>query len=175
MNEIKKIHNTLIVVDRYLRLMGDYWIQYSLVWQIDVCDEWGINRFQTRLRRVWNRFIPHESQVSIYHNQGVVDSLSRLPDNTKKVYFKAKTQERQRFVGCLTVVIHIRKGRLNARVVIVTPWRLCAMQNNECHPLRLKPCRYVQKIQTQLYICRSTTSFCQGFFVVCVYMHINPD
>ena len=24
-----------------------------------------------------NRFIPHESQVSIYHNQGVVHSLSR--------------------------------------------------------------------------------------------------
>ena len=33
----------------------------------------------------------------------------------------------------------------------------------------------VQKYQTQLYICRSTTSLCQGFFVVCVYMHISPD
>ena len=50
----------LDVVDRYLRRMGD-------------------KRFQTRLRRVWNRFIPHESQLSIYHNQGVVDSLSRSP------------------------------------------------------------------------------------------------
>ena len=40
----QRIHNTLIVVDRYLRLMGDK--------------------------------IPHSSQVSIYHNQGVVDSYS---------------------------------------------------------------------------------------------------
>ena len=41
--------------------------------------------------------------------------------------------------------------------------------------LRLQPYGYVQKFQTQLYICRSTTSLCQGFSVVCVYMHINPD
>ena len=27
---------------------------------------------------VWNRFIPHESQVSIYRNQGVVDSYNLL-------------------------------------------------------------------------------------------------
>ena len=33
---------------------------------------------------------------------------------------------------------------------------------------------YIQKYQTELHICRSTTSFCQGFFVVCVYMDINP-
>ena len=57
------------VVDRYLRRMG-------------------IKRFQTRLRRVWNRFIPHESQVSIYHNQGDVDSLSRSPINTNKDVFQ---------------------------------------------------------------------------------------
>ena len=44
----QRIHNTLIVVDRYLRLMGD-------------------KRFQTRRSLVWNRFIPHSSQVSIYH------------------------------------------------------------------------------------------------------------
>ena len=37
----------LDVVGRYLRRMGT-------------------KRFQTRLRRVWNRFIPHESQASIY-------------------------------------------------------------------------------------------------------------
>ena len=39
----QRIHNTLIVVDRYLRIMGDQTIP------------------------VWNRFIPHSSQVSIYH------------------------------------------------------------------------------------------------------------
>ena len=44
----QRIHNTLTVVDRYLRLMG-------------------IKRFQTRRSLVWNRFIPHSSQVSIYH------------------------------------------------------------------------------------------------------------
>ena len=45
----QRIHNTLIVVDRY------------------ICDSWGIKRFQTRRSLVWNCFIPHSSQVSIYH------------------------------------------------------------------------------------------------------------
>ena len=47
----------------------------------------GMKPLQTRLRRVWNRFIPHESQASIYHNQCVVDSLSRSPINTNKDVF----------------------------------------------------------------------------------------
>ena len=42
------IHYTLIVEDRYLRLRG-------------------IIRFHTRRSLVWNRLIPHSSQVSIYH------------------------------------------------------------------------------------------------------------
>ena len=33
-------------------------------------------------------FSPHSSQVSIYYNQGVVDSLSRSPINTDKGVFK---------------------------------------------------------------------------------------
>ena len=152
--------------------MGDKTIQDDAPPSLE---SWGIKRFQTRLRRVWNRFIPHESQVSIYHNQGVVDSLSRSPRNTNKGAFKAKTLEHWRFVGCLTVVIQIRKWRLIACVVMVTPWQLFTMKNNACHPLRLKPYRYVQKYQTQLYICRSTTSLLQGFFVVCIYIRINPD
>ena len=61
-----------------------------------------------------------------------------------------------------------------ACVVMVTSWRLFVMQNTACHALRLKPYRYIQKYQTQLYICRSTKSICQVFFVVCVDMHINP-
>ena len=44
----QRIHNTLIVIDRYLRLTGIKW-------------------FQTRRSLVWNRCIPHSSQVSIYH------------------------------------------------------------------------------------------------------------
>ena len=71
----QRIHNTLIVVNRYLQLMGDY----KNPLQLDVVDRY--------LRRMGdkndsNRFIPHESQVSIYHNQGVMDSLSRSPINT---------------------------------------------------------------------------------------------
>ena len=45
----------LDVVDRYMRLMGDKTIP-----------DWS---------RVWNHFIPHESQVSIYHNQGVAQEM----------------------------------------------------------------------------------------------------
>ena len=146
----------LDVVDRYL-----WWM--------------GIKRFQMRLRRVWNHFLPHSSQVSIYHNQGVVDSLSRSLRNANKGYFKVKAQERRRFIGCLTIVIQIGKWRLIACVVVVMPWQLFVMQINTCHPLRLKPFGYVQKYQTQLYIGRSTSSLCQGFFVVCVYKNINPD
>ena len=37
------------------------------LWLIDTCDSWGIKWFQTRRSLVWNRFIPHSSQVSIYH------------------------------------------------------------------------------------------------------------
>ena len=62
------------------------------------------------------------------------------------MYFKVKTQERRHFVGCLTVVTQIRKWRLIACVVMVTSWRLFAMQINACHPLKLKPYGYVQKI-----------------------------
>ena len=32
-------------------------------------------------------FYPYESQVSIYHNQGVVDYMSRSPINTDKGAF----------------------------------------------------------------------------------------
>ena len=48
------------------------------MWQIDTCDEWGIERFQTKVRHVWNSFSTHESFISIYHNQDVLDVLSRL-------------------------------------------------------------------------------------------------
>ena len=63
------------------------------------------------------------------------------------VYFKVKAQEHRCFVGCLTVVIHIRKWRLIACVVMVTSWRLLMMQNKACHSLRLKPYRCIQNIK----------------------------
>ena len=52
----------------------------------------------------------------------------------------------RRFVGCLIIVIHIRKWRLTACVVLVTPRRLFAMRNKACHPFKLNPYRYTQKI-----------------------------
>ena len=64
-----------------------------------------------------------------------------------------KTQEHWHFVGCLTIVIHIRKWRLIVCVIMVMSWRLFVIQSKACHPLRLKPFRYIQKYQTQLYIC----------------------
>ena len=36
----------------------------TLMWYIG---EWEMKRFQTRRSLVWNRFIPHSSQASIYH------------------------------------------------------------------------------------------------------------
>ena len=54
-------------------------IHCTLMWWIEACGECRIKQFQMKLPWVWNQFIPHESQVSIYHNQGVVSSLSCLP------------------------------------------------------------------------------------------------
>ena len=48
---------------------------------------------------------------------------------------------------------------------MVTSWRLFLMQNKASHTLRLEPYRHIQKYQTQLYICGSTTPLFQGFFV----------
>ena len=74
----QKIHNTLSVVDRCLKRMGEYKNPLYLDVVGRYCDEWGIKPLQARFRGFWNRFIRgHESQVSIYHNQGNVDSLSR--------------------------------------------------------------------------------------------------
>ena len=55
---------------------------------------------------------------------------------------------------------------LLACVVMVTPWRLLAMQNKACHPLKLKSYRYVQKYQTQCtfinlrHLCVRDSLFC---------------
>ena len=58
----------LDVVDRYLRRMGDKTIPDEAPPSLE-------------------SFFPHESQVSIYRSQGVVDSLSRSPINTNKGVF----------------------------------------------------------------------------------------
>ena len=74
----------LDVVDRCQRRMGDY----KKPLHLDVVDRY--------LRRMGDKtipdeappsFIPHESQVSINHNQGVVEFLSRSPINTNAGVF----------------------------------------------------------------------------------------
>ena len=146
----------LDVVDRYLRRMGD-------------------KRFQTRLRRVWNRCIPMSSR---YRSTKIKELWIRClvhQETQIKVYFKVKIQKHRRFVGFLIVIIQIRNWRLIACVITMTSRRLFVMRNKASHPLRLKPYRYILKYQMQLYICRSMTYLCQGFFIVCVYMDKNPD
>ena len=132
------------------------------------------------LRRMGDKTIPDEAPPSLESFYPPWVAGIDLPQSrccgffvsfTIKVYFKVKTQEHRCFVGCLTVVIHIRKWRLIACVVMVTSWRLFAMQNNECHQLRLKPYSYIQKYQTQLCICRSTTSVSGILCCVCLYAH----
>ena len=76
----KPLH--LVVVNRYLQQMGDEIIRRSLF---------------------WNRFIPHEMQVSIYCNQGVVNSI---PRSAIKAYFKVKTRRYQHVAVCRIIIIH---------------------------------------------------------------------
>ena len=69
----QKIHNTLILVDWYLRLIGDKTIPDSAEPRLEsfyppfVAGIDLPHQFQTRWSFVWNRFIPHSLQVSIYH------------------------------------------------------------------------------------------------------------
>ena len=98
---------------------------YTLVWLIDICDEWGIKWFQRRLHRVWNRFIPHESQVLISHDQGVVDSLSRSP--IKSVFQPTNNA----IPACRRLSHHPHS---NKKVVLSCTWRkgrLCVVQSHQ--------------------------------------------
>ena len=125
----KKLSRALCVIIR---------IHYTLTWELDTCDSWEIKWFHTRLRRVWNCFIPHGLQVSIYNNQGVVDSLFFVSFTDKKRIFQPKTLGYQRLVICLTVVIQIRKWRVVARALWRCKRRLFMVQNNVRHPQRLQ-------------------------------------
>ena len=111
------------------------------------------------LRRMEDKTIPDEAPPSLesFYPPWVADidlPQSRccgffvsFTNKQIKVYFKVKTQEHRRFVGCLIVVVHIRKWCFIACVVMVMSWRLFVMRNKACHPLRLKPCRYKQNIK----------------------------
>ena len=105
----------LDVVVRYLRWMGD----------------------KTRLRRVWKRFIPYESQVSIYHKQCGVDSLSRSPI---RIVFQPK-------VIAIPACRRLSHRLIQLRKLDVSLWRhkgrLFVMQNDVCHPPGLQ--RHQQK------------------------------
>ena len=110
------------------------------------------------------------SQVSIYHNQGVVDSLSRSPINTNNGVFYYQNTGTSAFRR-LSHRLHPNKEvALNCMRRYGDTVTVICDAKKACHPLRLKPYVYVQKYQTQLYICRSLTSLCKGFLVVRVYM-----
>ena len=119
----------------------------------------------------WTKFL----FVLGFRSRHVPQPFSPRLDDRNSVYLRLGisknsqlAQTLRRFVGYLIVVIHIRKWCLITCVAMVTLWWLFVMQNTVCLPLRLKPYRFIQKYQTQLYICRSTTSMCRVFFDVCV-------
>ena len=59
---------------------------------------------------------------------------------------------------------------------MVTSWRLFVMQKYGMPSIKTQTIyMYTQNYQTQLYICRPTTSLHQVFFVVFVDMQIYPD
>ena len=151
-NELKNLLH-LDVVDRYMRRIGD-------------------KRFHTRLRRDWNCFIPHESQVSIYRNQGLVETLSCSPI---KITFYPKSTA---IPGCCCLSHHshpneeaarscrcpygdAKYGYLGCKIVY-------AIHRNSS-PTNIKI------YQTQLFRCWSTISRCHGFFITFVSMLINRD
>ena len=129
-------------------------------------------RFQARLRRVWNRFIPFESQVSIYHNQGVVDSLSRS-------LIKSIFQHQNTAIISVSQLSHRSNSGKEVARSCTCPYcdaedGYFAIPNSECHLPRLQYYQYIT-YQSQLYMHRCTTYMCHEYFVACIYMPINLD
>ena len=137
------------------------------------------------LRRMGNKTIPGEAPPSLesFYPPWVAGKYIDLPQSRccglfankhKKRVFIVKTQEHRRFEGCLTVVTHkeVALNRIHLYVVIVTPWRLFGMQNKACHPLRLKPYRYIQKISNTVLHLSIYDIFVSGnLCCVCLYAH----
>ena len=160
----QRIRNTLIVVDRYMRLMGDKTIPDSaepFVAGIDLPHQGVVDSYNL-----------HESQVSIYHNQWVVYSLSCSP--TKSILYPKTTV----IPACCCLSCHshpteevvcccrcpygdAKDGYLGCKIMYAIP-RDSSPTNIEIY-------------QTQLYICWSTTSRCHGFLITYLYMMINRD
>ena len=82
--------------------------------------------------------------------------------NSLKDYFEVKTQWHQSFVGCLSIVIQIRKWRLLARDVIVMPRCLFVLQNNAYRPPRLQS----HSIYCQTSNIRCTCRRCSNYIFV---------
>ena len=157
------------------------------LWLIDTCDSWGIKRFQTRRSLVWNRFIPHssqvsiyhtkvlwitiishESQVSIYHNQGVVDFLSRW--STKSI-FQNKNTAISAWRSYPTVLVQIGKWRGVARGHAKDGF--VVVQNTVCHLPKLKSYQYenisITIVQVAMYDILVSRIFC------CVYLYAHKS
>ena len=80
----QRIHNTLIVVDRYLWLMGEKTIPDSAESHLELFYPPFVVSIDLPHQDVMDSDNPHKSQVSIYHNQGVVESLSLSSIKTQR-------------------------------------------------------------------------------------------
>ena len=161
LNTGKLVSGHLNIEMLFYRYRNSHYKDYKNPLHFDVVDRY--------LRRMGDKTIPDEALPSLESFYPPWVAGIDLPQSRCCGFFVS-------FNNKHTVIIHIRKKwRLIACVIMVKSWWLFVMQNKACHPLRLKPYKWIQKYQTQLCICRSTTSLCQGFFVVCVYIHINSD
>ena len=141
-------HDILIVVDRYLGLTGVMSIHYTLMWQVDTCDEWGIKRFKTSRG---------SAGVSIYHIQGVLDSLSR---SQIKAYFNQNTQRYHPVTVCS------KQGNAADLLARLSRCKIMYIIHKDSNPINIRT------HQAQLRRCRFMTSCCHGFFFACTYMPI---
>ena len=128
MRNTKKYHHTFISSET-IWLWAIIRIYHTLIWQIDTCEEWRIKLVQTRHCGIALSRVRRELRISFYHSHDV----SHEP---VKVNFQVKTLQHQRFACCLSVDIQIWKCRAVTWVVIVMPWPLFLMNNDNWHPTR---------------------------------------
>ena len=92
------------------------------------------------LRRMGDKTIPDEAPPSL---ESFLSPMSRRYRSTTNTWTSASRRLSHRCRPNKEVALNC----LIAWVVMVTPWRLFAMQINACHPLQLKPYGYVPNIK----------------------------
>ena len=126
------------------------------------------------LRRMGDKTIPDEAPPSLESFYPPWVAGIDLPQSRCCGFFVSFTneaQEHRHFVGCLAVVIHIRKWRLIACVVMVTSWRLFVMQNNACHPLTQTTWVYTKISNTVVHLLINDIFVSGILCCVCLYAH----